>query len=208
VSRDGRWLLALPVNGAVVMLHPTGAGQSRTLPNPKKLLVDTAAWLPDSRRIVMFGQPHGQPSRGYVQDVEGGPPKPFTAGTGVRSARWWTLPVSPDGTRVVAVGHDGRSAIFQVSDGSSTPVPGLTDDEFVVQWLRDGDLLVTRARGFPWVLGRLDLPTGRRSPGLEIRPADRAGLRLRVVAVSADGRHYVHSYSRLLSDLFLVEGLR
>jgi hypothetical protein len=28
------------------------------------------------------------------------------------------------------------------------------------------------------------------------------------LAITPDARHYVHSYSRLLSDLFLVQGLR
>ena len=209
VSPDGRWLLALPVEGQPVMLHPTGAGQSRSLPNPDNLLIDTVAWLPDGRRVVMFGQPQGHPSRGFVQDIDGGPPKPFTAeAAGVRSARWWTLPVSPDGTRVIAAGADGGSAVFRLSDGTSSPVPGLGADEFVVQWLEDGDLIVTGTNDLPRRLERLNLATGRRTPALEIRPADRAGLRLSVIGVSTNGRHYVHSYSRLLSDLFLVEGLQ
>ena len=55
VSRDGRWLLALPVSGKPLLLHPTGAGQTRKLPNPDNLVFDSAAWLPDSRYVVMFG---------------------------------------------------------------------------------------------------------------------------------------------------------
>ena len=31
---------------------------------------------------------------------------------------------------------------------------------------------------------------------------------LSVLAVAPDAQHYVHSYSRLLTDLFLVHGLR
>ena len=209
VSQDGRWLLALPVDGAPIMLHPTGAGQTRTLPNPEKLLFDTVAWLPDSRRIVMFGQQQGQLSRVYIQDIDAGPPRPFTPeGVGVRSVRWWTMPVSPDGTRVIGMGADGQVTIFHLSDGTSSRVPGLRGDEFVVQWLKDGNLLVTRAGRLPWLIERLNASTGQRTTALEIGPRESAGLRLSVLAISTDGRHYVHSYSRLLSDLFLVEGLR
>ena len=210
VSRDGRWLLALPIDGAPVTLHPTGAGQTKTLPNPDKLLVDSVAWLPDSRHVVMFGQPQGKSSRGYVQDIDGGPPRPFTPeNVGMRTMRWWNLPVSPDGTRVIAMGADGRGAVVRISDGASTPVPGLHADEFVVQWLEDGrHLLVTRAKTAPWPIERLDLSTGQRTPAFEVRGRDSAGLRLSLLAISTDGRHYAHSYSRLLSDLFLVEGLR
>jgi hypothetical protein len=37
-----------------------------------------------------------------------------------------------------------------------------------------------------------------------------AGLRLTLLALSpdGDGRYHVHSYSRLLSSLYVVEGLR
>jgi eukaryotic-like serine/threonine-protein kinase len=210
VSQDGRWLLALPVDGAPVMLHPTGAGQTRTLPNPEKLLFDCVAWLPDGRRIVMFGQQQGQISRGYVQDIDGGPPRPFTAeGIGVRGVRWWILPVSPDGERIIGMGPEDRPAIVNLSDGKPSPVPGLRADEFVVQWLKDGrNLLVARTEGPPWIIERLDLSTGQRTPAFEIRARDGAGLRLSLIAISTDGRHYVHSYSRLLSDLFLVQGVR
>ena len=54
------------------------AGQTRALPNPNKLVVDAAAWLPDGRRVILFDQPPGKPSRGYVQDIDGGAPKAFT----------------------------------------------------------------------------------------------------------------------------------
>jgi hypothetical protein len=208
VSRDGRWLLALPVTGNPVLLHPTGAGQTRKLPNPDNLLFDSAGWLPDSRQVVMFGQAQGGMSRGYVQNIDSGPPRPFTPG-GVRSARWWLLPVSPDGTRVVAVGSDGKQAVMRVSDGESTPIPGLQDGELIVQWFTDSrSVLAARGGGQPWQIDRLDLSSGQRTPALVVRAPDRAGLRLSVLAIAPDAQHYVHSYSRLLTDLFLVHGLR
>jgi len=43
----------------------------------------------------------------------------------------------------------------------------------------------------------------------EIAPPDRAGLLLiRAVRVYDDGRAYAYGYRRLLSDLYLVEGLK
>ena len=208
VSRDGRWLLAVPQSGSPLLLHPTGAGQTRTLPNPDNLVFDSAAWVPDSRHVVMFGQAHGGLSRGYVQEIDGGPPRPFTP-EGVRSARWWLLPVSPDGTRIVGVGKDGTQAVMRLSDGGATPIPGLQDDEVIVQWLADGrGVLAARGGGQAWRVDRLDLLSGQRTPSLEVRAPDGAGLRLSVLSVAPDGRHYVHAYSRLLTDLFLVQGFR
>jgi len=208
VSRDGRWLLALPLSGSPLLLHPTGAGQTRKLPNPDNLVFDSAAWVPDSRHVVMFGQAQGGMSRGYVQSIDGDPPRPFTP-EGVRSARWWLLPVSPDGTRVVAIGKDGKQAVMRLSDGESTVIPGLQDDELIVQWLADGrSVLAARGGGQPWRVDRLNLSTAQRTPALEVGVPDAAGLRLSVLAIAPDGRHYVHAYSRLLTDLYVVRGLR
>ena len=152
-----------------MLLHPTGAGQTRTLPNPDNLVFDSTAWLPDSRQVVMFGQAQGGMSRGYVQNIDSGPPRPFTP-EGVRSARWWLLPVSPDGTRVVALGKDGKQAVMRLSDGEPTPIRGLQDDELIVQWLADGrSVLAARGGGQPWRVDRLDLSSGQRTPALEVR---------------------------------------
>ena len=202
------WALALPVTGAPVLLHPTGAGKTRELPNPESLLFDTAAWLPDNRRIVLFGQQAGKPGRGYVQDIESGAPRPFTA-EGVSALRWWSLPVAPDGSRVIARGEDGVPAFFRVSDGAHEPVPGLRPGESPIRFSGDGrGLLVAHGNGLPWVVERMDIATGRRTPALEIRAREAAGLRLSIIDVTPDARHYVHSYSRLLTDLFVVKGLK
>jgi hypothetical protein len=210
ISRDGRWALALPVSGSPVLLHPTGAGSSRQLPNPEKLLFDYAAWLPDSRRIVLFGQVPGQPTRGYVQDIDGGAPRPFTkAGALVSLLRWWKLPVSPDGSRVIARNEQGIPSIYRIDDGGTEPIAGLGPNDLPLQWLADGNaILVAHGDGLPWVVERVDLANGRRTPAYEVRARDAAGLRLSILALSTDGKHWAHSYSRLLTDLYVVDGLR
>jgi eukaryotic-like serine/threonine-protein kinase len=208
ISPDGRWVLALPVTGSPILLHPTGAGSSRELPNPEKLVFDIAAWLPDSR-VVMFGQVQGRRSRGYVQDIDGGPPRPFTKeGVGVGLLRWWKLPVSPDGSRVIARNEQGDASIFHIDTGATEPIAGLRPDDLPVQWLADPRaILVAHGNGVPWIVERLDLATGRRTLAFEVRARDAAGLRLSALAMARDGRHWAHSYSRLLTDLFIVEGL-
>jgi hypothetical protein len=56
---------------------------------------------------------------------------------------------------------------------------------------------------------RIDLATGERTTWKTLRPADRAGvLDIGFVQLSGDARSYVYSYRRILSTLYLVEGLR
>jgi hypothetical protein len=208
ISPDGRLALALPVTGEPVLLHPTGAGKTRALPNPESLLFDALTWLPDNRRVVLFGQQAGKPGRGYVQDIESGAPRPFTA-EGVTALRWWAVPVAPDGSRMIARRDDGEPVFVRVSDGAHEPVPGLQPGELPIQFSQDGRaLLVARGNGLPWVVERMDIATGRRTPALEIRAREAAGLRLSIIDVTPDAKHYVHSYSRLLTDLFVVKGLK
>jgi hypothetical protein len=57
--------------------------------------------------------------------------------------------------------------------------------------------------GSGWV--RLMLVDPRATPELKFRPTYRRRRRRRV---TPDARHCVHSYSRLLSDLFVVKGLK
>jgi hypothetical protein len=208
LSDDLRWAVALPVSGQPVVVHPTGPGESRRLPNPDGLLYDAAGWL-NNREVILFGQKPGTAARGYRQSIEGGPPKPFTPdGMAVTPSSWWVLPISPDG-RVVAQTADGQPGIYDVNGGPPTPLTVLAPNDTPIEWTPDGkSLYVSSGDGVPRVVDRLDLATGRRTRVLEVNAREKAGLRLSVLALSPDARYYVHTYARLLSDLFVVEGLK
>jgi Tol biopolymer transport system component len=208
MSSDGKWVAALPANEPRVLLHSPGTAGSRELPNPERIFVDAAAWLPDGSGLVLFGQPAGRLSRGYVLGLSGGPPRPFTP-EGVGAIKWWTLAVSPDGSRVLGRDIAGRIARYAIGGGAPEPVTGLKPDDIPASWTSDGrGLLVAHGFGRPWIVERMDLGTGRRETVFEVRPREVAGLRISFLAVSPNGRYYVHSYSRLLSALYVVEGLR
>jgi serine/threonine protein kinase len=209
LSPDGRWAMAAPVEGYPIVVNPTGPGNSRTLPDPERIVFNQAGWLDDTH-IVGFGQKSGDRSRGYVQDINGGPPRAFTPeGVTVNVPRWWLLPIEPGGQRVIAADEHGTPMIYKIDGGAAEPIPGLAPGELAVQWTPDGrGLLVAHGDGLPWVVERLDLATGKRTPATTIRAHDPAGLRLSVFSISRDAKYYVHSYSRLLSDLFVVNGLK
>jgi len=208
LSPDGRWAVAVPVDGYPLFVHPTGPGSSRELSDPEKILFKVVGWL-DNTHVVGFGQKAGDRSQGFVQDINSGLPRRFTPEGATASARWWTLPISPDGTRVVGTDEQERSMIYPVKGGAPQPIQNLKDDDVVVQWTADGrGLLVAHGNGLPWVVERMDLASGQRTPATTIRAHDPAGLRLSVIAISPDAKYWVHTYSRLLSDLYVVEGLK
>jgi hypothetical protein len=60
----------------------------------------------------------------------------------------------------------------------------------------------------PWKIRRQALADGRETPWTEIYPAHPGGIRLSQVFITPDGRYWVHGYSRLLTDLYVAEGLR
>jgi eukaryotic-like serine/threonine-protein kinase len=208
-SPDGAWVLAVtPDAPSQVLLHPTGAGQTRELENPDSLVFDSAAWMPDGKTIVLFGQPIGGRSRGYLQSVSGGPPRAFTS-EGTELAAWWTIPVTPDGKRVLARDPGGRLVACPVAGGDPEPILGLEPADAPLGWAADSrSLFIGQATPTSWTVERFDPSTGRREPWTEIRPHDVAGLRLSMIQLTPNGRFWVHSYSRLLTDLYLAEGLR
>ena len=208
ISPDGRWALSITYDTLPrLVLLPMGAGQARELPNPERLLVYIARFLPDGKRLVVVGNRGNDPSRGYVMDMGTGALRPFTP-PGVSAVRFWVLPMSPDGSRVVLQSDDGRMSIYKV-DGGAPETLLLTGQEYALEWTADGKaLFVSEGPTIPQRVIRLELASGRREPWLELTPSQVAGIRLSQILITRDGKSYVHTYSQLLSNLYVAEGVR
>jgi len=208
LSPDGRFVLALtPAPPRRILLHPTGTGPSRELPNPEGLVLDAPRWLADGRIVMFAGKPGQGLRRGYVLDPRGGPPRPFTD-EGVEAVRYWTIPASPDSTRVVARDAEGSVSAYRVDGGPPEPIAGLSPLDLPLEWSADGRaLFVARQGELPWRIRRHELATGRETPWTEIVPGQVAGARLSQVFLTPDGRSWTHAYSRLLVDLYMADGM-
>jgi hypothetical protein len=77
-----------------------------------------------------------------------------------------------------------------------------------VNFTSDGRSLFVAGRGVPIPVAKLDLATGERTPWLSLSPTDAAGIRYATVEMTMDGKHWVFGYSKLLTDLYVVEGLK
>ncbi len=207
ISPDGSWVAAFVgiTTGGKLVLLPTGAGQPRQLPI-EGLMASGADFLPDGKRILVTASEKGRGNRLYLRDVEGGKPRAISP-EGYRAVNGT---VSRDGKLVVAVGPDRRNYLYPIDGGEPTPIPALVGLETPLGWTEDGKSLYIYKRGeYPARVSRLDLATGKRELWKELTPPDPAGINaISPPRITPDGKAYVYSYNRILSDLFLAEGVK
>jgi eukaryotic-like serine/threonine-protein kinase len=209
LSPDEKWVLCnRPDSLADLFLLPTKAGESKTLPHTSLAQVNSAraAWFPDGKRFLLSGNEAGHGARLYVQDLEGSKPQAVTPeGTDAL-----TFSLSPSGQSVAAVGPDGKGYIFPIPAGEPRPIKGLGDGEAPISWTADSTgLYVYRPSDLPARVYRLNIETGQRTLWKQLMPPDPAGVELvGPIEPSADGKAYVYGYRRMLSDLYLVDGLK
>jgi hypothetical protein len=210
LSADRMWALSIARDSApALVLLPTGVGAPRTLPRGRIKEFLWASLFPDGRRVLMAGREQGQGPRLYVQELEGGDPRRLGAGE-VGSGHYWN-PISPDGRRAVVPGPRGGFVVCSLGPDSVTTVSVLEAGHYAVRWTRDGSgLYVFSENGRRGDLEVLDPDTGRRRTVRVIGSEDDpAGLiHFGPMLVTPDGSSYAYNYFRILSDLYVVEGLK
>jgi serine/threonine protein kinase len=204
LSPDGKWVAALAPNFQVVLL-PTHTGEPRPLPSGG-LTPSRVSWFPDGKRILVTASEPGHGSRLFIQDIDGGAPRAISP-EGYRSDR---RGVSPDGTRAWAIGPDRRAYIYPLAGGEPTAVAGIEPDDTPCEWGADGhSLYVYKRRELPARVYLLDVTTGKKTLWRELAPSDSAGVAfLSPPSITQDGKAYAYNYQRILSDLYLVEGVK
>jgi serine/threonine protein kinase/Tol biopolymer transport system component len=206
LSPDGRWVLALtlPFPQKQAVLLPVKAGEPRSLP-AHGLSIHRARWLPDGKRILFAANAPDGAIRLFLQLLEGGEPIPMTpGGIGIGA-----FPVSPDGRFVVVQASDQSHYRFPLDSGDPEPIRGLASEDRPLSFSADGSILYGFRRGeLPSHIFQLDLASGNKEPLLELMPPDPAGVvEIVSVVLTADASSYAYSYHRILSDLFLVDGV-
>ena len=209
LSPDGKWALSmLPAANSPFLLLPTGTGERKQIAAEGVGAEQAATWFPDSRSFLFAGREGEHGLRVYSQSIEGGKPRAITPEGIIAALPGFT--VSSDGSRLAAVGPDHKITIFPVGGGPGRPVPGALEGEYPLRFTSDGRALYVWRRGdVPARISRIDVESGQREVWRDLLPADPAGVeRISNVLVTADGKGYAYCYARLLSDLFIVEGLR
>jgi len=205
LSPDGKWAAVISTDQArALSLYPTGPGSPRLFCSDVR--ADWALFVSGGRQVLMGGNGQDGVFRGYLQDVAGGPARP------------WPCPitpeaycaVSPDGARVALGPMDGRMLICSLDGKVLSTLTGLRQSEVPVQWLLDGTAVyLADLSTLPAKVVLMDLATGRRKPWKDIGPMDRSGVQqIKGLAISPDGRSVAYSFVRVLaSDLYVTDPL-
>jgi Tol biopolymer transport system component/tRNA A-37 threonylcarbamoyl transferase component Bud32 len=206
LSPDGKWALSSRGdNQSDLFLLPTGPGEPKPLAG-HGIIHGSATWFPDGSRILFSGTEANHGVRLYVQDIATNKVSTISP----EGTNGLSFALSPDGQLAAAVGPDGKGYFFPVDAGEPKVIPGLLAGETPVAWSADGrSLFVYRSGELPAQVYLLDIGTGRRTLWKQLMPPDPAGVEyVGPVLPAPDGTAYAYGYRRLLSDLYLVEGLK
>jgi dipeptidyl aminopeptidase/acylaminoacyl peptidase len=207
LSPDEKWALVVLTSPEThLALLPTGVGEPRPLPGGGIVQYHWAFFFPDGRRILIVAEEKGKAPRSYLQDVAGGPPRPF-ADEGMRA----TL-VSPDGREIAGSTLEGLHLIYRADgEGRARSIEGAEPGDFLVQWSADGkSILVRGSEERPLTLYRIDLASGHRERWKELAPPDLAGFLEyhsgpTAARVTPDGRSYAYTFFTELEKLTLTD---
>jgi eukaryotic-like serine/threonine-protein kinase len=214
LAPDGMAVLVVlpPSPEGVLTLVPTGTGETRLFPELGH--VTWADWLPDSRRFLFARNRRDGITIGVfdlasnrhreIRNTNEALPSGVDPAVAADSFR-----LSSDGRRLAIQSSRGIQ-IYAIDDGAVEVVPGTNAGYTMIGWAGDGQAIyVYRIGDIPVVVSRLELETGAVRPFMTLGSIDRAGLwRIHPVRVTPDGRSYTYSSSHLLSDLYLIEGVR
>jgi hypothetical protein len=206
LSPDKKWVISVPLGTQTALtILPTGAGEQKTLP-ADGMTHEAAVWLPDGKRFVFsaFEPKHGV--RLYVQDLSGGKPRAISP-EGVLES---DFAISPDLKSVAGVGPDRLGYVYPVDGGDPRLIPGFEKGDRPIAWDSDNrSQFIYDYRQIPAQVFRLDTASGKKTAWKQLVPSDSAGIdHIAPIFMSGDKKSYVYGYSRILSDLYLVTGLK
>ena len=203
LSPDGKWAVSI-VSYTQLMLLPTGPGTAQRLERGDiQQYGHSVHWMPDGKQIVFAGNQAGREARCFLQNIGDDKDRPLTP-EGISLCT-----VSADGKLIVGSDPDGNgAALYPIDGGASRPIPGMLPGESYA-WTSDPHFLyVYQPNQLPMKLYRLNVENGQRQLFREMTKDEVGVCDFSHLYLSADGRSYIYGYTRLLSDLYLVNGLK
>jgi eukaryotic-like serine/threonine-protein kinase len=205
ISPDAKWVITRAAKGGPLNLVPTGAGEARQLTHDA-VSYEAARFLPDGKQLLASGIEARHGGRDYLIDVGNGDSKPITP-EGISGVL-----ISPDGRSVAVRGADGKLGVWPLEGGEFHPIPGLESNYSVTGWMPDGESVYVapiRRDGTSSKVSRVNIQTGKMEPWKTF--GEETGAGVYAVApphLSSDGTAYAYLYWRILSEAYVVTGLK
>lgn len=207
LSPDGKFVLGH--NRAKLVVVPTGSGEAREL-KIAGAFDPGAAWLPDARRVVVSGALEKKGYQLILVDTLDETAQPLSP-ENIWGEAYRPFAVSPDGHYVAGMTTLQTIALYSV-DGAAPPVavPSVQPGEIPIQWSADAaSLFVCRPSALPAQVFRINLATGARELWKQFTPVDPSGVyKIAPICVTPDGTAYAYDALRMLSDLYVADGVK
>jgi len=212
LSPDTKQVLAsnaTTVNLAGFALLPAGVGEIQKINVNGIQETASPGFMPDGKAIYYAGD-DGHGWKMYIQDIPAGIPRAVTPPISVKRNHQEGHILSPDGRTFFARDLSDRGGLYPLAGGEPRLIPGWLPEDIWVAWAAGGrSVYLYHDDKTSAPLYQLDLATGRRKLLTTLAPSDVAGVTTIVNArATPDGKTYGYSFSRELSDLFLVDGER
>ena len=205
LSPDAKWAITKRAQGGPLNLVPTGTGETRPLTHDE-VSYGGVTWLPDGHHLLASGIESGHAARDYLIDLSNGDSKPITP-EGISG-----VTLSPDGKSTAVMGSDGKWGIWPLDGSGLRPVPGLDSSYYVAGWSPDGGSLYVASGRSGQKIAKVFMvnpATGKMDPWKNFGEATGAGITGSGAPIfSSDGSAYAYVYVQILSEAYVVTGLK
>ncbi len=205
ISPDGKWVITKPAKEGNLSMVPTGAGESRQITHDN-VSYGGVRYLPDGKQLLATGIEQGHGARDYLIDLSTGNPKPITP-EGITGTN-----LSPDGRNLAVHGPDGKVAVWPMDGSGLRAIPNIQSSYYTTGWTPDGTslyVLSSLQRETTAKVYRVNITTGKmeywKTFG-ETIPAGVTGVGGPIF--SSDGSAYAYVYVQVLSEAYVVRGLK
>ena len=212
ISRDKHWALGQKLTEPTeeLWLLPVGPGEPRRMSPANLFPLVAASFLSDNKRFVYVAAETGHHPRTWLQDIDGGNPRPITpedtAGFEVSPDDKWLIV----GKRI-GLGGNRDAALVSLDGGNMEDIHGLKADETVLGWTSDNQLYTASAANGSLAslhLEKLNPRTGARTAWRDLAMPPIGGVLPDPPIITPDGATYGYDYRLRLSDLYTVSGVR
>jgi hypothetical protein len=205
ISPDNKWVVTQAAKGGPLSLVPTGAGEARQLTHDNNAYT-AEQFLPDGKHLLVAGIEPGHGARDYLIDVESGESKAITP-EGITG----TL-LSPDGTKVIMRGPDGRLGVWRLGGNGLQIIPGLDPRYGVTGWWPDNlsvYAIMNQLGRRTIKVYKVNTATGKIENWKEFGAGLSGGISgVGAPLFSREGSAYAYVYVRTLSQAYVAKGLK